>query len=266
MKAWALQMDVDWEDKPASYARVNRLLGQAALEPGDLVVLPEMFATGFSMNVEATAEPEGGATEQFLRKLARDHGVNVIGGLVTASGAGRGMNQSLAIDPSGAVAGRYTKIYPFSGGGELERHDAGSEVEVVELGGFKTALFICYDLRFPEIFRQAVRKGAELMVVIAAWPSRRVAHWTCLLQARAIENMALVVGVNRSGSDPNLPYPGRSLIVDPMGCVMADAGERESVIDASLDRAALVEWRAAFPALRDMRPAVGQPESKCGPC
>jgi omega-amidase len=257
MKAWALQMDIDWEDKPASYARVERLLGQAALEPGDLVVLPEMFATGFSMNLAATAEPEGGPTEQFLRKLARERGVNVVGGLVTFTGAGRGLNQSLAIDPTGAVAGRYTKIFPFSGGGELGSHDAGSEVEVVDFAGFKTALFICYDLRFPEIFREAVRKGAELMVVIAAWPSRRVAHWTCLLQARAIENMAVVVGVNRSGVDPNLPYPGRSLIVDQMGAVMADAGDRESVAGATLDRAALLEWREAFPALRDMRPACG---------
>lgn len=255
MKSWVVQMDIDWEDKPASFARVERLLDQSAVERGDMVVLPEMFATGFSMNLAATAEPAEGPTERFMGRLARERGLHLVGGLVQSTGAGRGLNQALAFDPGGALVARQTKNYPFSAAGELECHDRGNGVQVFDFAGFRTALFVCYDLRFPEVFRDAVRQGAELMVVIAAWPSRRAAHWSCLLQARAIENMAFVVGVNRSGADPNFSYPGRSVVVDPMGVVLADAGERESVAGAELDRAALLDWRANFPALRDMRPA-----------
>jgi predicted amidohydrolase len=116
----------------------------------------------------------------------------------------------------------------------------------------KVAPFVCYDLRFPEVFRSAVRKGAQVMAVIANWPAKRVEHWVTLLKARAIENQAYVIGVNRVGTDPKLTYPGRSLIVDPHGNVLADGGDKEAVIRAEIDAGVVDAWRRDFPALRDM--------------
>jgi predicted amidohydrolase len=113
--------------------------------------------------------------------------------------------------------------------------------------------FICYDLRFPELFRQGARHGAELFVVIANWPSMREDHWVTLLRARAIENQAYVAAANRCGKDPWLPYPGRSLIVDPHGAVLIDAGPAETAISADIDPANVRSWRNEFPILRDMR-------------
>lgn len=115
--------------------------------------------------------------------------------------------------------------------------------------------FICYDLRFPEIFRAAaLGLGSELLVVIASWPIKRAQHWVTLLQARAIENQAYVIGVNRCGTDPNFTYPGRSMVVDPHGVILVDASDVEGTVSARLDRARVASWREQFPALRDARP------------
>ncbi len=175
----------------------------------------------------------------------------VIGGAVTQTEGGRGMNQALAIAPDGTVLARYTKNYPFSLGGEGEAHVAGSGVSLFEWGGLRIAPLICYDLRFPELARDAIRAGAEVLIYIAAWPVKRIQHWITLLQARAIENLAYVIGVNRCGTDPEFTYTGRSLVVDPQGLVIADAAEQERVVSAQIDPAILHQWRAQFPALRD---------------
>jgi predicted amidohydrolase len=244
-------MNSAWEDKPASLAKARQLIADAKPAPGSLIVLPEMFATGFSIDTTITAEPEQGSTEQFLIEIAREHRCAVIGGLVTKCPAGGCRNQSLFITPEGRVLGRYSKNQLFSLGGESTVHTAGQGVTVVEWQGLKIAPLICYDLRFSELAREAVKAGAELLVFIAAWPVKRVAHWITLLQARAIENLAFVIGVNQCGSDPNFIYPGRSLVVDPHGVVIADAGDREQILRAEIDPAVLHEWRAQFPALRD---------------
>jgi predicted amidohydrolase len=130
-------------------------------------------------------------------------------------------------------------------------HQAGTNVNVFEWQGLKIAPLICYDLRFPELAREAVRAGAEVLVYIAAWPVRRFLHWITLLQARAIENQAYVIGVNRYGSDPQFSYNGRSLIVDPHGVIIADAGEQERVLSAQIDSQIVRDWRSQFPALKD---------------
>ncbi|MBE2281824.1 MAG: carbon-nitrogen family hydrolase [Prosthecobacter sp.] len=247
-----VQIDSVWEDRAANHAKAWQLIASAAPQPGSLIILPEMFATGFSMNVSLTAEAaEAAPTEQFLRETAVRHECTVIGGLVTRSSGGRGLNQALAIAPDGGLLARYTKNRPFSLGGEDQVHQAGTEVVVFEWQGLKIAPLICYDLRFPELARQAVRTGAEVLVYIAAWPARRFQHWITLLQARAIENQAYAIGVNRCGTDPQFSYSGRSLIADPHGIVIADAGEQEHVVSTLLAPAVVREWRAQFPALRD---------------
>jgi len=251
MNVHLVQIDSVWEDRTANHAKARQLIAGANPLPGALIILPETFSTGFSMNLAVTAEPENGPTEQFLREMAAQYQCCVIGGVVTQAEEGRGMNQALALAPDGSVLTRYTKNYPFSFGGETQVHRAGNEVSLFEWQGLRIAPLICYDLRFPEIARSAVRAGAEVLVFIAAWPVKRIQHWITLLQARAIENQAFVIGVNRCGTDPDFTYTGRSLVVDPHGVVIADAAEQERVVSAKIDPAILHQWREQFPALRD---------------
>jgi predicted amidohydrolase len=253
MKVFCCQLDIVWENKIANYKRVSTLLASARPDPGSLVVLPEMFSTGFSMNVPGIQESEPSGTLTFLAQTARESGVCVVAGLVTAGADGRGRNQSVVISPEGREIRRYSKMQPFTLGTESDHYAAGTEVITFPWGGFTCAPFICYDLRFPELFRAAVLKGAQLFVVIANWPVMRAAHWVTLLQARAIENLAYVVGVNRAGSDPMHHYPGRSLVVNPQGEIIADAGVNEGIVSAEIDSETVVSWRREFPALEDMR-------------
>jgi omega-amidase len=233
---------------------VETLLRANPPAAGSLVVFPEMFATGFSMNVPGIRESAERETEQFLARLARERSVYLTAGLVTAeSPKGRGRNLSVTIDPNGAEVSRYVKMQPFTPGGEADNFEAGPAVTTWAWHEFTVAPFVCYDLRFPEHFRAAARKGADLITVIANWPVARIHHWVALLQARAIENQAFVVGVNRCGTDPKLSYNGRSIIVSPKGDVLADAGNGECIISAALDRESLVAYRNDFPFLKDMK-------------
>jgi predicted amidohydrolase len=254
MQVVACQLDIAWEDKAASHARARELLAGANIEPGALVVLPEMFATGFSMHVDAIAEPTDGPTHAFLSGLAAELKSCVLGGVVTRASDGRGRNDAVAYAPDGKLLARYAKMHPFSYAGETKHYEAGSQVVTFPWDQFTLAPFVCYDLRFPEIFRQAVRAGAEVLAVIANWPAARDAHWLALLRARAIENQCYVVGVNRAGADPHVPYGGHSLVVGPRGETVAQAGEGPELLVAEMDRAPLVEYRRQFPALADMRP------------
>lgn len=247
----ALQLDSAWEDKAANFDRVRSMLAAAPPAPGALLMLPEMFGTGFSCALDVTAEPEGGETECFLKQMAAQHQCAMLAGLVVRGEDGLARNQAIAVTPDGRMLARYTKVQPFSLGGEADVHARGSAPVVFEWSGFKIAPLICYDLRFPELAREAVKRGAEVLAYMAAWPVKRFQHWITLLQARAIENQAYVIGVNRTGSEPQLSYNGRSLIVDPQGVIIADAGEREHELRGLLEHEVVASWRAQFPALRD---------------
>ena len=253
MKIVACQLDCAWEDKKANYAKVRSLLDAGTIPPGALVVLPEMFSTGFSMNVAAIRESEPSETETFLANAARHYGAFVLGGLVTQAADSRGRNEAVVFSPEGKLVCRYGKIHPFSFGGETKHYAAGTEVQNFQCNDLVVAPFVCYDLRFPEIFRIATLRGAHLLAVIANWPTKRVSHWIALLQARAIENQAYVVGVNRVGNDPKLAYPGHSLIIDPQGEIVAEGSGDEQLVSADVDVAKVISWRNEFPALRDMR-------------
>lgn len=247
----ALQLDSIWEDKAANFTKVRTLLNAAPPAKKSLIVLPEMFGTGFSCAVDLTAEPEGGETEVFLKSVAAEHQSCVLGGVVTLGDDGKARNQALAVAPDGSVLARYTKMRPFSLGGEADVHVRGTTPVLFEWGGFKIAPLVCYDLRFPEVAREAVKLGAEALVYMAAWPVKRFQHWITLLQARAIENQSYVIGVNRTGTDPQFSYNGRSLVVDPHGVIIADAGEREHAIRTQIEHEVVSGWRAQFPGLRD---------------
>jgi len=249
----ACQLDTVWEDKPANHRRAGEMLAAANVQPGALVVLPEMFATGFSMHVDVIAEAADGPTHTFLAELARSLEACVIGGVVTRAADVRGRNEAVAFDPSGRLLARYCKMHPFSYAGEAKHYEAGADVVTLAWNEFTVAPLVCYDLRFPEVFRLAVRRGAEVLAVVANWPQPREAHWLALLRARAIENQCYVVGVNRVGADPHVHYSGRSLIVGPRGETLAEADDRPQVLAADIQRAPLLEYRRGFPALSDMR-------------
>jgi predicted amidohydrolase len=194
MQVIGCQFDIVWEDKAANFERVRALVTDTTVEPGALIVLPEMFATGFSMRLENIVEPQQGPTQQFLSQLARETGAYVIGGVATSNQDGRGRNEALVVDPEGKEILRYCKLHPFSLGGEDKHFAPGEETCSFACGPFHVAPFICYDLRFPEIFRHQTRLGAQILVVIANWPGARDAHWQTLLRARAVENQAYVIG------------------------------------------------------------------------
>jgi omega-amidase len=246
-----VQLQSVWEDKPANFNRVRSLLQTLAPSPGGWIVLSEMFATGFSHNVSVTAEPSDGETRQFLSEIAHEWQCLVLGGLVTQGPDGRGWNQAVAIAPDGRELARYSKQNLFQLGGEGEAHLVGKESCVFEWQGFRVAPLICYDLRFPEVARDAVRQGAEVLVYQAAWPARRIQHWLTLLQARAIENQAYVIGVNRCGQEPTAHYCGRSVVVDPHGVIIADASDGERVVTARLEKSVITDWRRDFPAVQE---------------
>jgi omega-amidase len=271
MRAHLVQLNSVWEAKKENYARVRALLESADISRGDLIVLPEMFDTGFSFNTEATqdgmlqAGPNSckslgseGPTLRFLKELGREHGVTVHGSRTIIDSTGKGRNLASVIGPDGAVLAEYAKIHPFSYGRETERFVGGTQVLTYTwTPGNGEAVTICpavcYDLRFPELFRKGLQQGAMMYVIGANWPAPRAMHWRSLLIARAIENQAVVVGVNRTGKDPTLTYSGGSIAVSPKGEILGELGDEERVLSVLIDAGAVREWRSTFPAWKDMK-------------
>jgi len=254
MNVIGLQYDIAWENKPANFATVRRLLQQAAPARDSLVVLPEMFATGFSMNATAIAETRGGETEVFLAEVAKQFGITLVAGVAVRDRDSQARNKALVFSPAGELICIYDKQRPFTPGAEDQHYAAGGKCAVFQWGDCTVAPFICYDLRFPELFRvAAAQHGPELFVVIANFPAKRISHWIQLLRARAIENQAYVVGVNRIGDDPFYNYGGRSLMVDPLGEIIADAGAEEGFVGGTLDLENLAKYRAGLPFLADLK-------------
>jgi omega-amidase len=265
MHAHLIQLDIAWEDKQANFDRAERLIARASPSWGDLVLLPEMFDTGFSLNTPQTADADG-ATLAYLSQVARDLGICVQGGRTVlpegGTGSSKAQNRAPVLGPDGALIVEYAKIHPFSFGREPEAFEGGTRVLTYDWAGkgasARVCPAICYDLRFPELFRLGLLRGAEVFTIGANWPEARAAHWRALLIARAIENQAFVLGVNRTGSDPHLRYTGGSLAVGPRGEVLGELGPEEGVLSVPIDPDQVRSWRATFPAWRNLR-LIGQP-------
>ncbi|MFG0329313.1 MAG: nitrilase-related carbon-nitrogen hydrolase [Phycisphaerales bacterium] len=253
----AAQYDIVWEDKAANHRLVEELVEREAPPEGSLLVLPEMFDTGFSMKVsKLSEEATDHASERWAADFAKRRGLFVQAASIRRRDADdKGTNNAVVFDPNGALVCRYEKVFPFSGGREPEWYRGGRALSTFDWRGVTVCPLVCYDLRFPEIWRlAALDLGAELFTIGANWPSARADHWSTLLTARAIENQAYVCGVNRSGADPFLEYPGRSKIVDPKGRTLAEADDESSIVlRAEIDPDAAPAWREAFGALRDAR-------------
>ena len=250
MKVAAIQHDIVWEDRDATLARLNAKVARAVEEGAHLVVLPEMFAVGFSMAPERVAEPLDGPTVLWLVHQATKHGI-WIGGSVPEHDGGMPRNVFVLVGPGGNVV-RYAKVHPFTYSGEHEQYDAGDRLVTVDIEGVRTSLFVCYDLRFADEFWQLAH-GTDLYVVVASWPEKRAHHWRSLLIARAIENQAYVIGCNRVGDGDGIHYAGGSCIIDPLGEVLASEGDHEAVLFADVDAALVAKTRERFPFLRDRR-------------
>ena len=250
-KLYAFQLDLAWEDRPANLAAAAGRIADARPEPGSLIVLPEMFDVAYTMNAALATDEPAGETRAFLAETARRYASHVVAGCVADDPIGRPANHAFAFAPDGGPVAAYRKVHPFTPAGEGVAYARGDAPVVFDWNGLTVAPLICYDLRFPELFRAALDLGAELFVVIASWPAVRVEAWSILARARAIENLAYVAALNRCGRDPNHAYPGRSAILGPKGEVLAEADGRPTTLVADLDADVVRNWRRDYPALRD---------------
>ncbi len=246
-----IQFDMAWEDPGANLPQASSRVADAAAAGARLVVLPEMFATGFSM---AAAEMAAHAekTRSTLATLARHHGVWLLAGYAEP-GDKRPHNACSLMNPDGDEALHYRKIHPFSLAGEQEHYDSGTRMVTADVEGVRVTPTICYDLRFPEIYR-ATAAGTDLFVVIASWPDRRSFAWRTLLAARAIDCLAWVLGVNRVGTDPyGVPHRGDTSLVDPMGQTLETLAWVEGIVVGEVDVVQARELRQRLPFLADRR-------------
>ena len=247
------QRPIIWEEPQANFKEIEEQLEAAKPEPGSLVVLAEMFSTGFSFDLEKVGEPEHGVSSEFLRHIAMKYQVATVGSFPhQPKGGGKGLNRLLAYYPDGTVAAYYDKIHPFSYGKEADHYKGGSIVPIFEFQGWNICPTVCYDLRFPELYRRATLEGdAELFLCIANWPTPRRYHWNTLLRARAIENQAVVIGVNRVGNDPLNGYSGDSAVIDGKGEELLLLEDNHKIGQVEVSKDELVKWRQKFPALAD---------------
>jgi predicted amidohydrolase len=254
MKLAGIQHDIVWEDPKDNFARLAPLIAAAAGDGARLIVLTEMFSTGFSMKTDRIAEPLDGPSTQFVVQQATTNDVWVCGSVPErAPEREHPFNQLVLASPAGQVY-RYAKIHPFSYGREHEHYSAGDEFLTVDVEGTRCSFFVCYDLRFADEF-WALAAVTDCYVVVANWPEARRDHWKALLRARAIENQAYVTGVNRVGTGGKLEYVGDSAVIDPLGETLATAGRDETTITAEIDPRHVEAVRAEFPFLQDRRPS-----------
>ncbi|MCX5585647.1 carbon-nitrogen family hydrolase [Streptomyces erythrochromogenes] len=256
MRASLIQIAVnEGESVSSRRARVADLVREQ--DESDLVVLPELWTVGaFAYEqFETEAEPLDGPTYEVMAKAARDAGVWLhAGSVVERAGDGSLYNTALVLSPAGELAATYRKIHRFGfDQGEAVLMSAGDSLTTVELPEQTLGIATCYDLRFPELFRGLVDAGATTMIVAAGWPARRRSHWTLLSRARAVEDQSYVLACGLAGTHAGVEQAGHSLVVDPWGEVLAEAGPGEEVLTVDLDPAKVADTRAQFPALKDRR-------------
>jgi predicted amidohydrolase len=255
MKIALIQLNITAEAKQTNYERAESFIKKAAQEACDVAVLPELFSTGFPKNIVAIADEEEGETASVLSKLAKGYNMNLIAGFTEkAIGSEKAKNVAAVYNREGGLIAKYTKIHPFSFTKEDRYFTSGDRLVTFEVEGIPSGIFICYDLRFPEIFR-SIAKDVHLIFIIANWPTARKEHWETLLKARAIENQCFVIGVNRTGTDhQGLHFPGASHIFDPFGEDICIGDETAELVMAKIDVAQVIKVRSDFPFLQDMRP------------
>lgn len=249
LRVTLVQQSIAWHDPAANRTHLDALLAPL-VKNTDLIVLPEMFPTGFSMEVEKLAEPVNGPTSQWLAAKAQELNAAITGSLIIQDG-GHYYNRLLWAAPGAPVA-HYDKRHLFRMANEHQRFTAGGEALSVAWRGFRVCPLVCYDLRFPVFSRRRPELEYDVLLYSANWPGVRRKAWQALLRARAIENIAFVVGVNRIGRDGNdITYSGDSVVHDFLGDPLAELGGESAVTTVELDGEALQAFRERFPAHLD---------------
>lgn len=244
------QINIAWEDSKENMKKVERLIKEASENKAELMLFPEMSLTGFTMDINKLFLSEEQIIN-WLKKAAINNNINIGLGFAIKADE-KGMNKYVILSKEGEVLAKYTKIHPFSYGGENDKYYSGNEICVCEINKFKISPFICYDLRFPEVF-QIASKEANIITVAASWPKAREEHWITLLKARAIENQCYVIGINRVGSGGGLQYNGASIFVSPNGEILNDISSEETLILKDIELNKIKEVKDKFDIKKDRR-------------
>ena len=248
LKITLIQSELVWEDISSNLTGFDNTIN-AVEEDTHLIILPEMFSTGFTMNAAALAQDMKGSAVKWIKEKSAEKTVDILGSIIAEDG-GKFFNRLVWAKPDGEIF-TYDKKHLFRMAGEEKIYSAGSKNITVELNGWKIRPFICYDLRFP-VWTRNVKNQFDAAIFIANWPERRSAHWKALLQARAIENQCYVIGVNRVGTDGNgLTYSGDSSIIDPWGTVIFQKSNQTCIHTAELSYDVLKTSREDFPVWMD---------------
>ena len=252
-----IQADLVWEDKAANLDRFQEKI-EALSSEVELVILPEMFTTGFSMSPQTLAETADGETIAWMKQLSQDRNIVIVGSMIAKENDAY-FNRLICMLPTGSY-GIYDKRHLFSFAGEENHYSAGNKRLIASIKGWKINLQICYDLRFPVWARQQVKVSEkeeivpeyDMLVYVANWPERRIHAWRTLLCARAIENQSYVIGVNRVGNDGNgIYHNGSTMIIGPLGEVLYHAVDKEDICEMTLSKEELKDIRNKFSFLKD---------------
>jgi len=252
IKVASIQLWIGDEDPSQRMERVESLLDQ--VRGVHLVILPEIWNIGyFSFDLYAKAsETIDGETARRMSRKAKEHGFYLHGGSFVEKEDGKLFNTSLLFDPEGRMIARYRKIHLFGyGSQESQLLSPGKEVVVVETDLGMIGMCTCYDLRFPELFRMMLDRGAEIFLVTSGWPYPRLEHWLMFNRIRAIENSAFLISSNCAGKNRGIQFCGHSMIVDPWGTILASGGDEECILQAEIDREKALKVRSEFPAVND---------------
>jgi len=248
LKVAIVQSDIAWEDPVANLRSFEKKL-DSLTEAVDLIVLPEMFTTGFTMNAPEWADGMDGAGPRWMQKMAARKNAVLMGSLIIREN-NRCFNRSFCVYPDKKTV-YYDKRHLFRMAGEHNIYSSGKIKRIVDVKGWRLALFVCYDLRFP-VWSRCVNREYDALIYVANWPQSRASHWQLLLKARAVENQAYCIGVNRVGVDGlGIDYRGESLVVDPLGKEIVNAGNGESIQTAILSGPRITHFREKFPAWMD---------------
>lgn len=251
MKTALVQYSPVWEKPEENIAKINKLLDDQ-LKDEEIIIFPEMTLTGFTMNAESFAEEWDGIGIKYFIDLAAKRKKHIFAGIIERD-EDKIYNSLYHFDKNGLITARYRKIHPFTFSKEDEHFTAGTEPVITKIDKTKIGLSICYDLRFPELFRLYGKERADIIINIASWPAQRIEHYKTLLKAHAVMNQCYVIGVNRTGSDSSHQYPGCSSVFDPMGEKIEPAKDEEELISVEFDLNKVKETREKFPFLEDMK-------------
>lgn len=254
MKIACVQMDITFGEPEGNYAAVEKYIEEAAKAHTDVIVLPEMWNTGYALDqLSNLADQNGKKTREFLAKLAKKYVMNIVGGSVATKKDGKFYNTMYVANRTGQIIADYDKAHLFKLMNEHQYMAEGQRMNLFDIEGISCSGTICYDLRFPEWIRTHILYGAKIMFIPAQWPKKRIDHWKLLLQARAIENQCFVVAVNRVGRDPNNVFNGHSMVIGPWGEQLNFEQTSEGIFYTEIDINEVDRVRRTIPIFEDRR-------------